>query len=226
MQIELNTVCTAVDKSLVVVTHVRLDGFLECRDFFTGKTKTYYRLLLTPMPQIPSRFRETQFQQVAEHLAAALNAFPMAVRIDPRPLSVDTFARKLREGIVAKKNYGWKFPVVDELLWAKHADDLVVSIEPTGTILFGSSTSVKTKNAIGGKSLPQASASSGAIELTNCESAELEQLCLLLHNRRFRPTPVFLIRGLSEERRDSLESRYDIAIIPLEGETDLFQITS
>ena len=226
MQIELNTVCTTDDKCLVVVTHVRQDGFLECRDRFSGETKTYYRSYLTPMPQIPSRFRETQFQQVADHVAAALANFPLAVRINPGNLSVDTFARKLREAIIAKKNYHWKWPTLDEALWAKHHEELQVSIEPEGTILMGSSASIRGKQVLTGRVMQAKHEEVSTVYLKDCESAELEQLCLLLHNRRFQPAPVFTVRGLSQDRIESLESRYDIAIVPTEGDETLFQILS
>lgn len=218
-----NTICSTPDSQLVVIDRERSDtGFYECHNMFDGKAVVLYRLFLTPMPQIPSRFKEHQFLQVAEHLGASLNAYPGCVRVDPTPLAVDTMARKLREAIKAKQLYSWKHPSIDEKLWGEHHAALTVSIDET-TILVGSLSAIKTRDIVKQQA---ARVHTDGVELVDWTTNDIESLCLQLHKRMFKPTPVFLVRNLAPAYVESLEQRYDVAIFPLEHDQTMYQITA
>lgn len=227
MNLGLNLVCT-FGHSLVRITHDRKNGFYECDNLITGESMVLYRANLTPMPTIPSRFREHMFHQVAEHLGAALKHYPKAIRINPQPLAVDTMARRLREAIIAKQTYGWKHPAVDESAWTQLVDLLKVSIEPSGTILLGSQDAIKQQQIapLGLSQEPSDTPAMPLLRLTSATSADLENICSLLHFRRLSPTPIVEVSDLTPEQIESLEQRYDIAIIPLENKPNVFQITS
>lgn len=228
MKLGLNLVCTT-GSHLVRIEHDRRNGFYECTNLVTGEFLVIYRTLLTPMATIPSRFKEHMFAQVAEHLGTALLRYPSAVRIDPRPLAVDTMARKLREAIVAKQTYGWKHHFVDEALWASHIEKFKISVEPEGTILIGTGDAIKQRQIV---TIGVAEESTDAVgvlpmlRLTSATTADIENICSLLHFRRFSPTPIVEISDLTPEQIESLEQRYDIAIIPLENKPNMFHITS
>lgn len=213
---------------MVRVNHDRKDGFYECTKIYANEPVVVHRTYLTPMAQIPSKHKEHQFHQVAEHLGAALDAFPNAVQIDPSPLAIDTMARKLREAIVAKNKYSWKHPAVNEEKWTANQAALVVSINGS-KILIGPLDAVRKQQFVikAVAAAPVAEQpSTSVIDLVGQSEVELEHVCLLLHLRRMRPAPVFQVYNLTEDQIESLERRYDIAIVPLESNPSVFQIMS
>jgi len=228
-----NMVCasSAIDNRLVLVDRARSDGFMECHDLLNGKQYTIYRLFLTPMPMIPGRFKKHQFDQVAEHLGRALREYPNAVAVNPHPLSIDTIARKLREAIQAKKIYSWRHPSIKEELWNAHIHELVIATETTGStprVLIGTNNAVKLNRSqpVGTSTEAKSQSLAPSIKLDATTPTELESICMLLHLKRLIPAPIFLVTGLSPLTIESLENRYDVAIVPLESDPSTFQIIS
>lgn len=223
-----NVVCTETHTNrLVRIDRVLPNGFFDCNDVFLNKQLTIHRTLLLPMPTIPSKYKQHQFAQVAEHIASALRSWPIAVRINPTPLSVDTLARKLREAIEAKKLYGWRYPTLDEKLWDSWSELLVAGIDQdskTGaSILLGSRDAIKSRK-VKSVGVTAGERQKQEIELVSPTVEDLEYICLILHSKKLKPVPVVSVRGLTQATVDSLELRYDVAIIPLESDPTLFQI--
>jgi hypothetical protein len=228
-----NVVCTETSSNrLVRIDRSRNDGFFECTDYFTQKPLIVYRLFLQPMPTIPSRFKESQFRQVAEHIGAALREFPDCIKVHPKPYSAETIARKIREAINAKVQYGWKHPSINEDQFLANFENLVTSIteESPPAVIVGSRDAVKkytqVASAIGTSEPTRVPPTLGRFEIVIAAPTqdELEHLCLLLHNKKLEPTPVFSVRGLTPDQIESLEQRYDVAILPTETDPSLFQI--
>lgn len=182
------------------------------------------------MPSIPGKFKQHQFDQVAAHIGRALEAYPSAVTFDPAPLSVETFARKIREAIQAKKQYGWKNAAISEALWAEHANELVTAIindDKLSTVIIGTSHAVKNRKTAPVGQQVSAPVAAPVIQIaTGISFAELENFCNILHHKILFPAPIFTIKNLKPDIIESLENQYDIAIIPLESDPDTFQIIS
>lgn len=223
-----NVICTETHTNrLVRIERRNLNGFYECRDVFLDTPLLFYRSNLIPMPTIPAKYKQHQFAQVAEHLGSALRKFPDAIRVDPHPLAVDTLARKLREAVIAKSQYAWKHPAVDENLWHEHSQELVVAIDTRtepATILIGSRDAIRNKSKTAGSETVLTLAQSAAFELVKPSASELESICLFLHHRKLNPKPIVTVRGLTPSDVESIEQRYDIAVVPDENDPTVFQL--
>lgn len=185
-----------------------------------GTPLVVHQSKLMPIENRPLRFRETSFARFAHIIGAALKEFPGAVKIDPSPLRVDSFHQPLRDAIAAKKKHGYSHPLVDEALFRKHADSLVVSVADSH-IFIGSRESVMARKAV----------TLGAIKDGKSEEPEvlvdplaLEQVCLLLHRQVFSPQPPFVVVGVAQPILDDLESRYDVAFAPHERDATKFSL--
>lgn len=216
----------------VIITHVSMNGLhIECCDLITNENYITYPQDFQPtINMTPSRFREHHFQSVAHIIGAALSSYPKAVLIDPKPLACDTMARKLREAMVAKQTYGYKHEAVNEILFSQYIKELQVSfIEHHRTTFIAVGTKLGIENlSRTNESMGIISTGNSTIEYTFTPSnyEDLERLCHLLHYQCFSPRPVFRIGSLklTLEQIESLESRYNIGIVPIDGQEGSWQV--
>lgn len=219
-----NTTCTAIrreDSLVVTVDRQQIDSsFYECTAL-SGTRHVFHESALMPIKTIPSRHREHLFAQVAPHIGAALNAYPDAIIVEPGRLAIDTLRRRMLEAVQAKKLYGWKHPSINEELWHSHIEEISCVIRNDGTLIVGPRPAIKGNNIVGSQrpfTAPQ------ACELTLNDISEIETVCGLLHRRVLSPVPVVLAKGLNDDQIESLQSRYNIAILPHETDPSLHQI--
>lgn len=197
---------------------VSLPGrFYKC-ETDDGREITVHVDNLTTMPDIPSRYRKHLFDGVAHIIGAALKAWPDAITVNPSPLSIETYARRLREAVVAKEKYGHKNPEVDEHLFSKHGPQLVASIS-TGELYFGSPEGVKNKATAVGVNTTKPKVTEHQVN-----KLFLEEVCLLLHKRVFNPAPTFFVEDLDPATAAELENKFDIAFVPYESAPNRFCI--
>ena len=156
------------------------------------------------MPLIPSKYREYHFQSLAVYWAEALKDVGKGVVITPKNLSQDTLVRKLRESKTAKDKYGWRHPLVDEVLWQQFSPSLVITPLNDGTVRIGKE-GTKALVAFEG-----AITSNNQILINWKDKATLEHFCKLASLRVFDPKPSFVVFGLDEQLITDLENRYDV----------------
>ena len=219
-----NTPCTAQRRegtTIVLVQRQQLfTSFYECTEVPSGAPAVFHRSALTPMQTIPARFREHLFAQVAPHLGRALTAWPKAISIDPRPLTLETMRRRLLEAVQSKQKYAWKHASINESLWAEHIDDISVILSDSGVLFLGPRLAVKNKEIVGAVATP----AKASPELTLTQPDEIETVCRLLHRKALDPVPVVFLTNMTPELAESLEARYDIAVVPHETDPALYQI--
>lgn len=219
-----NVVCTLGEGRLVRIQRLARTGFCECLDMFSNAEVLVHRSHLKPMPQIPAKYKEHMFARVAPHIVAALRAYPDCIEIDPSPYTLETLGRKLREAIAAKQQYSWKFPGLDDTRFAELSGELIAAETDAGTVLFGTRDAIKNHKIAGPKTDGEATVP--GILLHDPTFEELESLCMLLHNKKLRPAPVIVVSSLTPQQVDSIEARYEIAVVPFEHNPKLFQLLS
>ena len=189
-------------------------GFLFVRAVVTDALYRVYRTDFTPMPSIPPRHRKHVFDSVAHIWKAALEAYPNVVSADPGGLSLDTLVKKLRDSRDAKNNYKWEHPLVDERLWLERSERIKIGQNLVGkVVILGAAESLRDyRNG----STP---AILGAPEVNFSWQSfnQVEQLCWVA--TQMAPRQIFVVRGLTDEQRASLEQRYDVGIIKLDEQT-------
>ena len=193
----------------VRIEYIAPGAILYCRILETGRSIVVHHTDFTPMPQIPSRYKQAVFDSVAPYWAEALNKYPKAIIITPKDdESIETLARKLRESRVGKLQYGWKHAAVDEKLWERFQASFHVTISPNGTIRLGPShfTEVCAFEAV---------LTSQNVILVSAKNTEvIENFCNLVSQRVFDPKPSFVIYGLTPEQAADLQNRYDLILEP------------
>jgi hypothetical protein len=189
-------------------------GFLFVRAAVTDTLHRVHRTDFTPMPSIPPRHRKHVFDSVAHIWKAALEAYPSVVSADPGGLSLDTLVKKLRDSRDAKNNYKWEHPLVDEKLWLERSERIKIGQNLVGkVVILGAAESLRDyRNG----STP---AILGAPEVAFSWQSfnQVEQLCWIA--TQMTPRQIFVVRGLTDEQRASLEQRYDVGIIKLDEQT-------
>ncbi len=194
--------------SLVRIEHIGAGFMLHCREVDTLKQLTIHASDFDPMPNIPSKYREYNFQALAPYWAEALRVFPKTVVIKPVNLSPETLARKLRESRVAKDTYHWKHPSVDEALWALNAEKITVALTDTGNVTMGE----RSSREIMPSQVTLVSDASITLRLSNIETRE--SFCSLISQRVFDRKHTFVVLDLDDATIADLESRYDIGFVP------------
>lgn len=198
--------------TLARIEHVGAGRMLHCRSVDTLEPFTIHESDFTPMPTIPSKYREYNFHALAPYWAEALRSFPNAITIQPSGVSQETLVRKLRESRVAKETYGWTHPSVDEALWLMHSKELVITPTTNGLVQIG-------------KELPKETTPFHGDIVTNAAPPTvvdyrspdvLESFCAVLSQKIFNPKPSFIIHGLTPDIISDFESRYDVGFTPRE----------
>lgn len=207
---------------LVRIEHQDGLGAFECRDVENNKRYNLFPQNLMPADNIPARFKRTQFEGVAHVLGAALSAYPDAIEVDPSPLSVETYARRIREAKQAKMLYHYKHPLIDDNLFAQRADEIETSMLD-GKLMIGPKSAIKKAKPVGRIRLTELRDDEEII-IDHKEWDTVERLCRLIHDRVFSPMPNFIIFNLSADQVADLEKRYDVAIAPFEDNPQKFQL--
>lgn len=185
---------------------------LYCRSVENQEPVIVHQQDFTPMPSIPSKFREYNFLAVASFWAQALHSFPKAIIVKANNISPETFVRKLRESRVAKDTYGWTSPLVDETLWMRHSNEILISPLLNGTVQMGP---VTPKEVVIAANITHTS--DVFVQWTNQNA--LETFCEFVSMRVLNPKPVFVVQGLTNALIADLESRYDLGFTPREDGT-------
>ena len=162
-----------------------------------------------PIHRPPSRFRASAFERFAHVIGAALDDFPRAIRVDPSPLSAESYKQPLRDAIAAKQRYGYRSPSINEERFKAHADALVVVSDDQGMVYIGSRDVVRQRE---GRLVGQVQSSNEIV----VAAVGIESVCLLLQRHALSPTPLFVVFDLDAPRIASIEARYDVVIVPHE----------
>jgi hypothetical protein len=196
---------------LAEVDYVDSDGLVVYYHLIADSKTTGHcvRNGFKPMSRnIPPRYREHVFHSVAHVWKHILDSYPKLVRVDPRPLTLETYAKKLRDSREAKNTYGWTHPLVDEELWQKHSERIKIGQDlERNEVLAGPSESFgDNKHAAIG-----IVANQPEIMFRWRNFRELEALCLVIS--QMTPRQVFVVSDLSDDQIASLESRYEVGIV-------------
>lgn len=195
-----------------------LPGFWNCLTS-KGRSLTIHEQYLEPMANIPLKYRQTTFDRFARVIGSALNAYPSAIKVDPAPLKVDSYCQPLRDAITAKQRFGYKNPAINEDLFKRHADDLVVAADDSGHVWVGPAESVKARKAVAEYGTIKASAAPVANDPEIVvDHIAVATICNLLKYHRLKPTPNFVVLDFDPQTIVDLESSYDVVFVPHEKE--------
>lgn len=176
--------------------------------------------------RIPLRYQKHNFDRVAHVIGAALNAWPSIIEVEPgKGLTVDSYARLLREAVKAKRIYKYKHEAIDEDLFFKHCGDIAAS---TGTMVTSGRVAIGPGYAFKER---LTKAQSGTVvenfapgqhqQVVIYDIATFNHFCLMWSSKHFGdPAPTnFIVKGLSNELASFFESLYDIAFHRLDNDT-------
>jgi hypothetical protein len=193
----------------VRIDYIRLGELLDCHDIETGAIHHVHLSQFKMKLHIPSKYREPMFLTVAPYWGEALQRWPSAITIRPLHLAPETLVRKLREARVGKETYKWKTTCIDEVLWANHAKDMVITPLPDGTVQMGPADATGTSPAT-----QPVAAKETEVFVKISDKFALEHFCNLVAQRVFNPKPAFVLTGLDATLIADLETRYDIGFMP------------
>lgn len=196
---------------VVVRAGAACHGFYVVRDR-DGQEHNVHQSNLMLIENVPLRFRRAAFERYAHVIGEALRAYPGAVTVDTSPMTPESYAQPLRDAIRAKQEHGYKHPLVDEALFAQHADKVKVHIG-TGCVIVGGPTYLCGEKRINGTIKPTATACEDVMIDPEC----VDRVCALLHEKRLTPAPAFVVYGLDDTAIASFEARYDVAFVPHEN---------
>jgi hypothetical protein len=173
---------------------------------------------VTPNP-IPSRFRSTAYQAVAHIWDSALKQWPKPLIVNPAPLTLESYAKKLRDGRTARELHGWKYvELEDEAKWQELASTFTIHIEGPNVVIRNPHCKLDKNKKVGEVEKPH------VIKIFEWNQAYIEQLCCVLSKHWMKPQPHFLISGVSIEVINELESRFDIGFVKTENDGEYMTI--
>lgn len=203
---------TSQGKRLVQVEYEDNLGFFFVTDVETKAKSRVFRHYINFFPMIPSRFKETHFAAVAHIWGIMLDNYPSDLLAETKEFSHETLCRKLREAREAKKRYGYKHPKINEANWERLAYKISVEVTNNGVLLASKDKKKQEKENKEAVVSLIPNNKKVVINVT-ADFAKIEHLCLLLSERVFNPSPVFVLASITDEQIISLEGRYDVAFV-------------
>lgn len=154
---------------------------------------------------IPTRFSEQQFARYAPALAEVIDSFPGVVFLDhyreQLGVASETFLARLRDAITAKKKYHWVHPLINDALFIRTCDEIVISQRTDGTIVAGPEDTVRKFRT----EVPPVQ--KNTIEIVTNSPAALHAACTLVELNATKPTLSFLL-PLSEAGALQLKAQH------------------
>jgi hypothetical protein len=174
----------------------------------------------------PSRYSQSQFNEMAPLLGEVLRRYPQAVEADPKLLgvSVETLARKFREAIAAKRKFNWPHEKVDDAKFDTYWKEIRTSMSvKDGSLFIGPSESL-TNAKLGGNTFG-AVASKPAIAI-QVPLTSLSRLASIWGTLVPRPSGFYVqaTEGLEDTQAllDAIERANDIGFVQSgEGRWDI-----
>jgi hypothetical protein len=166
---------------------------------------------------LPHRLRLTSVQSYAVAIRQAVNAYPAAMRFDPRPRALATYSARFRDAMISLHRYQWP-GVLDDALMQKFNtvyESLIISERPDGYCYSGTKETLAQLTPF----QPGDPATSTQLVVFNPSPAVVQALAVLCSQRVLPQTllPVKLVGAIDPLVRETCEAAYDIAF---EDKTD------
>jgi hypothetical protein len=170
---------------------------------------------MTPQPQnpppsssLPHRFRRSSVERFAKHIAAVVEAFPTAVRLDPRPLALATYCARFRDALISLHKYQWPGFDINMDKFNLIREQITVSERTNGFAYVGAKDMLAF--------LDQQEATLVAdthLVLDHPGESDIEAVCVLLAHRLLpaQLLPIEVCGGVTDVQIMSLEGRFDVA---------------
>lgn len=168
---------------------------------------------------LPHRFSEKSFRRYESIIAKAVNAFPLAVKINPSDLGLaaETVRGRLRDALTSYKEHRWSSVRFEFHAFAQIHDRLVVALEPDGTVIIGTKDSIKsprTEEAF----IPVENDILDLSVFSSCSCEEI--LSFLAHSGALRKQ---IKLNINQQTANILLTKYDIVLTPLSDNSFLLQ---
>lgn len=180
---------------------------------------------MTDVSNVPWRFSKANFLQYAKGFAELTKSWPTAIAVVPFR-SVDAYCGRCRDAIKGAAKYGYDYPGLDKTKFLAIHKDIVVSarIADNGqaTVYIGHRDHIAKRVQ---SDLAAPSEGRSAVVL-DCKGGHhrATALAMLLSDRCLKPSPHFIITGVSAEMIRSLTETYDIEVAPVEGRPEHWHI--
>lgn len=92
---------------------------------------------MTNTAKIPHRFSQASFLRYAHIIAAAVDAYPSPIIVDPAPMKADSFKQPLRDAFTAKDRYGWTYARLNETKYTQIGREISIADGPNGMVYVG-----------------------------------------------------------------------------------------
>lgn len=161
--------------------------------------------------QLPHRYRETQFRRYELYIHHAVEAYPQAIKCDPKLFNVanETFRARLGDAIKSLYDNQWKTTIDVAKFRAVYAS-LQVSMRVDGTILVGTREAIQQWSKQDTIPTIEAAPTNNLTKPIIVTSATSEFLMQLSHNRLLSPR--LKVIGLTSADVEFYQQKYDIAL--------------
>lgn len=147
----------------------------------------------------------SHFQRYAPMLGTIIANFPTAVSFDPRPYSVETVSAGIRSAIRAKALHNWKAEGLNELLFLKHYQQVVVAIRGE-YVIAGSVANVRE---YAGDAIAKLREGTTVLFKPGTMN-DIDALCRMFSFKMFEPAIVVEVDIPNDAQRQQLSNDYDI----------------
>lgn len=174
---------------------------------------------MTNTAKIPHRFSQASFLRYAHIIAAAVQAYPNPIIVDPTPMKSDSFKQPLRDAFTAKNRFGWPLKGVDDSRYHAVAPQIMVADSNNGMIYVGSHDYIRQTQAAGIVRFATEAANEFMVS-----KLYLPPLLAILSDDGIKPIPNFVV-AIDVISVANLSKLYpNIALVPIDNRPGFYQI--
>lgn len=166
------------------------------------------------MTELPHRFKEDQFKRYEVYINHAIEAYPHAIKCEPKLFNVSktTFIARLRDAMKSYNDNKWE-SAINRVKFLEAYPKIQVSERTDGTILIGSKEAIKAwmqLDNVTEKLFHETSDTTLPLTDLSCPTNHKEFLMFLSHKRLLLPRLKLI--GLLDGEAELYQQTYDISL--------------
>lgn len=158
---------------------------------------------------IPSRFKESAFKRYEPYIDVVMRNFPSVVRLNPEPLSPETFSCRFRDAVKAVLKYNYS-TYLDLNKLRQIQPDMIVSMQETEIVIGDKDTIKQNKEPTPIGTLIHADAQPALEEVDSPGEKVLHAFCLLLSYQYLEQVTV---KNVDNTTLNLIAQSYDVELI-------------
>lgn len=171
---------------------------------------------MTPLP----RMSQAAFDKYADIIGRALMAYPGVIR-HALTGSTETFSARFRDAVKGAIKYGHTNVRVSSILLNQYGPKLSVAMRD-GYVLIGPKESFRSLEVE--KFISKQPGGIPEVSMTFSDTACAVYLCELIKHKAFKGPIIFTVGPLTQEAATKLELEYNVTMVPVKGEEDIYTL--